>query len=107
MSALAQERRLETFRLLVRAGDAGLPAGRIANAIGIPHNTMSSHLARLAQSGLVRSRRESRRIIYSVDIDSTRALLEFLIEDCCGGTPSLCDPALDSVLANCCDEASA
>lgn len=102
LSALAQESRLETFRLLVRAGAEGLPAGAIARSLGIPHNTLSTHLGTLANAGLVRSRRVGRSIVYSVDFDGTRALLGFLLEDCCRGAPELCSPVLDRVLAECC-----
>jgi len=102
LAALAQESRLSTFRLLVRAGGEGMPAGAIAGTLGIPHNTLSTHLATLANAGLIRSRREGRSIIYSVDFDGTRALLGFLLEDCCQGAPEVCTPALDSVLADCC-----
>ncbi len=101
-AALAQESRLAAFQLLVRAGAAGLPAGDIARALDVPHNTLSTHLSTLTRSGLVRSRRESRSIIYSVDFHGTRALLAFLLEDCCQGAPELCSPAIDSVLAGCC-----
>lgn len=102
LGALAQESRLAAFRLLVRAGDEGLPAGEIARALGIPHNTLSTHLATLAHGGLVSSRREGRSVIYSVDFDGTRSLLAFLLEDCCRGAPEVCNPALDSVLTACC-----
>lgn len=102
LAALAQESRLAAFRLLVQAGEPGLPAGEIARALGIPHNTLSTHLATLAQGGLVSSRREGRSIIYRVDFEGTRALLAFLLEDCCRGAPELCSPAVDSVLAECC-----
>jgi ArsR family transcriptional regulator len=102
LSALAQESRLAAFRLLVRAGEEGLPAGEIARALAIPHNTLSTHLTALAQGGIVRSRRDGRSIIYSVDFAGTRALLAFLLEDCCRGAPEICSPALDSVLAGCC-----
>ena len=102
LDGLAQDTRLDAFRLLVRAGDEGLPAGEIARALGVPHNTLSTHLATLAQGGLVSSRREGRSIIYRVDFEGTRALLAFLLEDCCRGAPELCSPAVDSVLAECC-----
>ncbi len=102
LSALAQESRLTAFRLLVRCGDEGMAAGEIARTLSIPHNTMSSHLATLVNSGLVNSRRESRSIIYSIDFDGTRDLLSFLMEDCCQGQPELCAPVLDSVLPGCC-----
>ncbi len=106
LGALAQHSRLAAFRLLVRAGTQGLPAGEIAQALSIPHNTLSSHLATLVQGGLVCSRREGRSIIYSIDFAGTRALLGFLVEDCCRGAPEICSPALDSVLAGCCPPTS-
>ena len=96
LAALAQERRLSAFRLLVRAGDAGMPAGEIAAALDVPHNTLSTHLGILAQAGLGRS------VIYAIDFEGTRGLLGFLLEDCCRGAPELCGPALDAVLPNCC-----
>ena len=100
--ALSQETRLEAFRLLVRSGADGMAAGTIARELDIPHNTMSSHLAILANAGLVTSQREGRSIIYSIDFAGTRALLSFLMEDCCQGRPEVCAPILDSVLAGCC-----
>ncbi len=102
LSALAQESRLTTFRLLIRAGDAGMAAGDIARELGVPHNTLSSHLACLARSGLVTSTRQSRSIIYRVDFAGTRELLAFLLEDCCQGQPEVCSPAIESVLSACC-----
>lgn len=105
LSALAQERRLGVFRLLVRAGDAGLPAGAIAESLEIPHNTLSTHLGILDQAGLVRSRRDGRRVIYSVDFDGMRGLLAYLLEECCQGAPEVCEPALDAVLPGGCMDA--
>lgn len=102
LSALAQESRLAAFRLLVKAGREGLPAGEIARELNIPHNTLSTHLAHLTRAGLLSSRRTGRSILYSVDFQGTRALLEFLIEDCCQGVPEVCDLALQSVLPGCC-----
>jgi DNA-binding transcriptional ArsR family regulator len=96
--ALAQESRLEVFRLLVRAGADGLPAGEIARTLGVPHNTMSSHLGILAQAGLVTARREGRSIIYAIDFTGVRALLSFLMEDCCQGAPEICAPAIAGIL---------
>jgi ArsR family transcriptional regulator, arsenate/arsenite/antimonite-responsive transcriptional repressor len=90
LAGLAQEHRLRVFRLLVREGPGGLPAGQIAERLGIPASTLSSHLAQLERAGLLRSRREQRRIIYAVDLDGIRRLLAFLIEDCCQGRPELC-----------------
>lgn len=103
LGALSQETRLEAFRLLVRNGANGMPAGKIARTLGIPHNTMSSHLSILVNSGLVDSRRDGRSIIYNIDLAGTRDLLAFLMEDCCQGRPELCTPMLDSVLPGCCE----
>ena len=103
LGALAQETRLAGFRLLVEAGPTGLPAGEIARALAIPHNTLSSHLAILTAAGLVGSRREGRSVIYSVDFEGVRALLGFLMEDCCRGRSELCAPVLDRVITECCD----
>lgn len=100
--ALSQETRLEAFRLLVQSGSEGMAAGNIARALDIPHNTMSSHLAILVNAGLVTSQREGRSIIYSIDLEGTRTLLSFLMEDCCQGRPEICAPVLDSVLPGCC-----
>jgi DNA-binding transcriptional ArsR family regulator len=102
LGALSQESRLKAFRLLVRSGAEGVAAGKIAEALEIPHNTMSTHLATLVHAGLVNSRRESRSIIYSIDFDGTRELLAFLVEDCCQGQPEVCLPVLESVLPGCC-----
>lgn len=96
MNALGQETRMRAFRLLVEAGEVS--AGEIARRLEVPHNTMSTHLAQLTRAGLVRSRRESRSIIYMADLAGTRALLAFLVQDCCRGRPEACAPLLDSVL---------
>jgi DNA-binding transcriptional ArsR family regulator len=89
-AARAQEHRLRVFRLLVREGPNGLPAGEIAERIGVPPSTLSHHLAYLERAGLLRSRRIERRIFYAVDLEGTRRLLAFLTEDCCQGRPELC-----------------
>ena len=101
LSALAQESRLNAFRLLVRSGCEGLAAGEIARQLSIPHNTLSSHLSILSNAGLIESHRESRSIIYHINFDGTRALLSFLVEDCCQGQSELCSPLLDSLLPDC------
>jgi DNA-binding transcriptional ArsR family regulator len=90
LAGLAQEHRLRVFRLLLREGPGGLPAGQIAERLGVPASTMSSHLAQLERASLLRSRRDQRRILYAVDLDGVRRLLAFLIEDCCQGHPELC-----------------
>ncbi|MEE4360008.1 MAG: metalloregulator ArsR/SmtB family transcription factor [Pseudomonadales bacterium] len=104
LGALAQHSRLAAFRLLVRAAPDGLPAGEIAAALQIPHNTLSAHLTTLGHAGLVSARRDGRRMLYRVELDQARALLAFLLEDCCGGVPELCDSALESI-ATCCGAA--
>jgi ArsR family transcriptional regulator len=103
LSALAHGHRLAVFRLLVRAGADGMPAGDIAREVGALPNTLSTHLTILAHAGLVRSRREGRSIIYSADYDGMRALLGFLMDDCCAGRPEICAPLADVVEpASCC-----
>lgn len=105
-AALAQDTRLRAFRLLVEAGAEGMPAGEIARRLGVPHNTMSVHLAQLTRAGLIRSRRESRSVIYLADFAGVRALLAFLLQDCCRGRPEACGPLLDAALpaAACCPD---
>ena len=102
LSALAQESRLKVFRLLVRSGPSGLAAGDIAKRLHVPCNTMSAHLAVLSRAKLVSSRKEGRSVIYAVDLDGTRELLSFLLEDCCRGKPHLCAPLIEATLADCC-----
>lgn len=100
LSALAHGHRLAVFRLLVRAGADGLPAGEIAREVGVLPNTLSSHLTILGHAGLIRSRREGRSIIYSADYDGMRGLLGFLVADCCAGRPEICGSLVDE--AKCC-----
>jgi DNA-binding transcriptional ArsR family regulator len=96
LAALAQESRLEIFRLLVQAGPAGLPAGQIAERLGLPPNTLSFHVAQLKHAGLVSVKRESRSLIYSAAFSTMNALLGFLTENCCEGdaccAPEICQP---------------
>lgn len=87
LAALAQEHRLAAFRLLVQAGAPGIPAGVLAERLGVPASSMSFHLAQLANAGLVTQRRESRSIIYSADYDAMNGLMGYLTENCCGGVP--------------------
>ena len=100
LSALAHPGRLAVFRLLVRAGPEGVPAGEVARALDTPANTMSTQLAILNRAGLIRSRRESRSIIYTADYSQITALLSFLLEDCCQGRPEICAPI--AAMAACC-----
>ena len=87
LGALAHETRLTAFRLLVRAGPTGAPAGEIARVLDIPAATMSFHLAHLARAGLISPTRDGRSIIYAADFDGMRGLIDYLSEDCCAGWP--------------------
>ncbi|MGI9303536.1 MAG: ArsR/SmtB family transcription factor [Gammaproteobacteria bacterium] len=89
-SALAHPLRLRVIRLLMREGPGGLPAGQIAEALRTPPSTLSSHLAQLQRTGLVRSERQQQRILYAASLGGTRALIDFLIQDCCNGHPEVC-----------------
>lgn len=91
-SALGQETRLEVLRALVRKGTGGIAAGDLADALGAPAPTMSFHLKELAAAGLILSRREGRSIVYAADYGGIRALVDFLMTDCCRGDPRLCGP---------------
>lgn len=90
LAALAQESRLATFRLLVRAGPKGLAASKISEALGVPPSSMSFHLKELTHAGLIVPRQESRFVIYSANFDKMNGLLAFLTENCCDGNP--CSP---------------
>ena len=90
LAALAHETRLAVFKYLVVAGPEGSPAGDIAAKLRIAAPTLSFHLKHLEQAGLIRARRESRNIIYAADYERMRALLSFLMEDCCQGRPEIC-----------------
>lgn len=81
--ALSQETRLDAFRLLVKAGPAGLPAGALSDELGTPHNTMSFHLNHLSNAGIVTSRREGRSVIYAANYELVRDLIGFMVKDCC------------------------
>jgi ArsR family transcriptional regulator, arsenate/arsenite/antimonite-responsive transcriptional repressor len=106
LAALGQPTRLEIFRLLMRSGSNGLLAGSIAETIGCPHNTLSSHISILARAGLIRGTREGRTIIYRADVDEMRALLSFLVTDCCDGRPELCNFITTANTSACCSPKS-
>lgn len=90
LGALAHPHRLTVFRLLVKAGAGGLPAGQISEQVGISATTASFHLKELDRAGLIFGTRDGRHIRYAVHIEGMRALLAFLTEDCCQGQPELC-----------------
>lgn len=100
-SALSQPTRLDVFRLLIEAGDTGMLAGEIAEALDVRQNTMSANLSVLLGAGLVRNTREGRAIRYFADTDGLRGLLGFLLQDCCGGRPDLCQPLIEDIACSC------
>jgi len=105
LAALAQPTRLEAFRLLVRHEPKGLAAGDIARALAVPQNTMSSHLAVLSRAGLISAERFSRSIVYRAELSQFRAVMLFMLRDCCGGRPEICAPLIDD-LTPCCSPSS-
>jgi ArsR family transcriptional regulator, arsenate/arsenite/antimonite-responsive transcriptional repressor len=92
LAALAQDNRLDVFRLLVQAGPEGMPAGAVAAALDLPPNTLTFHFDRLRMAGLVTVRREGRSMIYAARFEKMNTLLSFLTENCCAGAP--CTPAV-------------
>ena len=94
LSSLAQEARLEIFRLLVQSGRQGLAAGVIGEKLGIPASTLSFHLKELSQSGLVNARQESRFVYYSANYGAMNQLLQYLTENCCANEVSCCTSVL-------------
>ncbi len=100
-AALSNAARLDAFRLLIKAGEAGLLSGEIGERLGAKQNTTSTNLAILQSAGLIRSSREGRAVRYFADMSGVRGLLGFLMEDCCGGNPDICRPVLDEVA--CCE----
>jgi DNA-binding transcriptional ArsR family regulator len=96
LGALAQDSRLAVFRLLVKRGPRGLPAGEISAKVGIPATTLSFHLSQMSHAGLVVSRREGRSIYYAADYDRMRDLLGFLMANCCEATNG-CVPQTSTV----------
>jgi DNA-binding transcriptional ArsR family regulator len=99
--ALSQETRLDALRLLIQAGHEGMPAGEIGDRLGIRQNTMSVNLKILSQAGLVSARRDGRTVRYAADFDALQRLVLFLMKDCCGGRPELCQPVFDAVACGC------
>jgi ArsR family transcriptional regulator, arsenate/arsenite/antimonite-responsive transcriptional repressor len=102
LASLAQPTRLEAFRLLIKAEPHGLPAGEIARKLGMPHNTLSGHVAILSSCRLVTSERRSRSIIYRANLAQLREIILSLLKDCCAGKPEICAPLIAD-LTPCCD----
>src|ERR1700694_344844 len=93
LAALAQENRLEAYRLLVQAGTGGMAAGEVASALKIAPNTLSFHFDRLRHAGLVSVARHGRSLVYAARYETMNNLLGYLTENCCGGHPDLCEPS--------------
>jgi ArsR family transcriptional regulator len=93
LAALAQENRLDIFRLLVQAGPAGMAAGQIAEQLDLAPNTLTFHFDRLRMAGLVTVRRDGRSMIYAARFAAMNGLIAFLTENCCQGDPASCAPA--------------
>ncbi len=107
LAALAQDNRLDVFRLLVQAGPDGMPAGDVAAALDLAPNTLTFHFDRLRDAGLVTVRREGRSMIYAARFEAMNALLGFLTENCCQGAaeacaPPACKPARSKRTKECC-----
>ena len=92
LAALAQDNRLDVFRLLVEAGREGMPAGAVADALKLAPNTLTFHFDRLRDAGLVTVRRDGRSMIYAARYDTMNALLGYLTENCCRGHADQCGP---------------
>src|SRR5215467_14684018 len=92
LAALAQDNRLDVYRLLVQAGPDGLPAGQVADKLKLAPNTLSFHFDRLRVAGLVTVRREGRSMIYAAHYDTMNALIAYLTENCCKGAAERCAP---------------
>lgn len=90
LAALAQETRLDIFRLLIEVGPAGLSAGRISERLGLPAATLSFHLNQLKHAGLTTCRRDGRSLIYAAAFGAMNDLVRFLTDNCCQGRPEAC-----------------
>jgi len=100
-AALSQATRLDAFRLVMAHEPQGLPAGEIARQLDVPQNTMSTHLAILTRAGLIEAERQGRSIVYRAVIERVREITIFLVQDCCGGRPELCDPLIADITPCC------
>ena len=99
LGALAQETRLDIYRLLVQAGPDGMPAGRIGEQLGLPSATLAFHLKELKNAGLITCTRNGRSLIYAAEYPAMNALLFFLTENCCGRSANPCLPVCQPELA--------
>ncbi|NDB69337.1 MAG: transcriptional regulator, partial [Methylocystaceae bacterium] len=91
----------EAFKLLVAYEPDGLPAGSIADALAVPHNTLSTHLSILSRAHLVSAKRYSRSVVYRANLTQLQQLISYFLTDCCGGKPELCAPLLVDLSPSC------
>jgi DNA-binding transcriptional ArsR family regulator len=101
LGALAQESRLDIYRLLVEAGAGGLPAGQIGEKLGLPSATLAFHLKELKNSGLAHCTRNGRSLIYAAEYPTMNALLGYLTENCCQGNPEVCGLPVGGLQSTC------
>ena len=100
-TALSQSTRLEAFRLIMSHEPQGMPAGAIARQLDVPQNTMSTHLAILTRAGLIEAERQGRTIVYRAVLERVRQIANFLVQECCGGRPELCNPLIADITPCC------
>ena len=96
LAALAHQHRLAIFRLLVKQGPSGMPAGEIADKVRISATNTSFHLKELERAGLLRATHQGRHVLYAIHVEGMRRLLTYLTEDCCQGRPELCGEAFSA-----------
>jgi ArsR family transcriptional regulator, arsenate/arsenite/antimonite-responsive transcriptional repressor len=101
LSALAQAQRLRAFRALVVAGEAGLTAGALAQALDIAPSALSFHLKELSHAGLVTGEPQGRFVIYRAAFEHMTALLAYLTEHCCQGEPCAVGPVSTAPCSTC------
>lgn len=106
-AALSQQTRLDVFRLLIKAGSNGLLSGEMGDLLDVRQNTMSTNLNILLRAGLIRNERQGRSVRYFADMEGIGNLIQFLLQDCCGGAPDLCGPTIESLCQpNCASDKS-
>ena len=93
LGALAHQHRLGVYRLLVEKGPEGLPAGVIAERVGLVPSSLTFHVQALQRAGLIQAQRVSRQLFYAVDFSVMNALVGYLTENCCGQGATACAPA--------------
>lgn len=100
-AALSSPIRLNICRLLIKVGEGGMLSGELSTALDIPPNTASNNLVVLSAAGLVQNERQGRAVRYFADFQTIKALLSFLMEDCCGGKPQKCRPIIEEITCAC------